>query len=109
MVPATVMDALRSYSWPGNVRELKNVVERAVILSDGNQLRLDPGSLGSVGVRSGGHQEDNLNALQRSHIRRVLKDCGWRINGSGNAAERLGIHPNTLRHRMKKLRISRPG
>jgi len=38
----------------------------------------------------------------------VLQRCNWRINGAGNAAERLGIHPNTLRFRMKKLGVAGP-
>jgi transcriptional regulator with GAF, ATPase, and Fis domain len=38
----------------------------------------------------------------------VLERCGWRVNGEGNAAEVLGLHPNTLRFRMKKLGITRP-
>jgi transcriptional regulator with GAF, ATPase, and Fis domain len=41
--------------------------------------------------------------VQRCHIERVLRECGGRINGAGNAAVRLGIHPNTLRYRIKKL------
>jgi transcriptional regulator with GAF, ATPase, and Fis domain len=45
--------------------------------------------------------------VERAHIQGVLRDCGWRINGMGNAAERLGLHPNTLRFRMKKLGIVR--
>jgi transcriptional regulator with GAF, ATPase, and Fis domain len=46
-------------------------------------------------------------SVERAHIEGVLRDCGWRINGLGNAAERLGLHPNTLRFRMKKLGIVR--
>ena len=42
------------------------------------------------------------------HIEAVLQRCGWRINGRGNAAERLGVHPNTLRFRMKKLGVAGP-
>jgi len=45
--------------------------------------------------------------VQRAHIEAVLERCGWRINGPGNAAERLGLHPNTLRFRMKKLGVAR--
>jgi formate hydrogenlyase transcriptional activator len=48
-----------------------------------------------------------LSAVERTHIQEVLRACGWRINGAGNAAERLGLHPNTLRFRMKKLGIVR--
>ena len=51
---------------------------------------------------------DNLDAVQRAHIESVLERCGWRINGTGNTAERLGIHPNTLRFRMKKLGVMCP-
>jgi transcriptional regulator with GAF, ATPase, and Fis domain len=46
--------------------------------------------------------------VQRAHIEAVLERCGWRINGPGNAAERLGLHPNTLRFRMKKLGVVCP-
>ena len=49
-----------------------------------------------------------LDDVQRAHIESVLSRCGWKINGKGNAAERLGVHPNTLRFRLKKLNLSRP-
>jgi formate hydrogenlyase transcriptional activator len=107
-VSARVMEALRAYPWPGNVRELKNVIERAVILSPSTELFLDPGSLGPGIEMATTANEDNLDAVQRMHIRRVLEECRWRINGPDNAAERLGLHPNTLRHRLKKLGIARP-
>jgi transcriptional regulator with GAF, ATPase, and Fis domain len=51
---------------------------------------------------------DNLDAVQRLHIERVLRECAGRINGAGNAAERLGLHPNTLRFRIKKLGAAMP-
>jgi transcriptional regulator with GAF, ATPase, and Fis domain len=51
---------------------------------------------------------DSLAGVQRAHIERVLRDCGGRINGTGNAADRLGVHPNTLRFRMKKLGVLMP-
>jgi formate hydrogenlyase transcriptional activator len=107
-VPQSVMDALQRYSWPGNVRELENIVERAMIASSGDTLQLDD-PLG-FHARSTTQSElsDNLNAVQRAHIEAVLRQCSWRINGVGNAAERLGIHPNTLRFRMKKLGVVCP-
>jgi transcriptional regulator with GAF, ATPase, and Fis domain len=49
-----------------------------------------------------------LDDVERDHIRGVLERCGWRVNGAGNAADVLGLHPNTLRFRMKKLGITRP-
>src|SRR5688572_18579899 len=107
-VPQALMESLQAYSWPGNVRELENIVERAMIASDGDTLQLDaPLTLSSRG-RVQAEASDNLDAIQRAHIEAVLERCGWRINGTGNTAERLGIHPNTLRFRMKKLGVVCP-
>jgi len=106
-IPAPVFHTLAQHSWPGNVRELENVVERAMIHSTGDTLVLDspPGlSIGLLSTDGGG----TLEAAERRHIEHALRRCGWRINGVGNAAERLGLHPNTLRFRMKKLGIRRP-
>jgi formate hydrogenlyase transcriptional activator len=107
-VPQSLMDALQRYSWPGNVRELENVVERAMIASEGDTLQLDAPLALSPRNRALGEVTDNLDAVQRAHIESVLEQCGWRINGKGNTAERLGIHPNTLRFRMKKLGVVPP-
>jgi formate hydrogenlyase transcriptional activator len=107
-VPQTLMDSLQRYAWPGNVRELENVVERAMIASDGNTLQLDAPLSFSPPTRAQSEASDNLDAVQRAHIESVLERCGWRINGTGNTAERLGIHPNTLRFRMKKLGVVSP-
>ena len=110
-VPQALMDALQRYSWPGNVRELENVVERAMIASSGDVLQLDaPLSFSPFCPRSTPQAEasENLDAVQRAHIESVLERCGWRINGVGNTAERLGIHPNTLRFRMRKLGVVFP-
>ena len=110
-VPQSVMDALQRYAWPGNVRELENVVERAMISSSGDTLHLDepsPVSLAGITRSSRAAASDNLDSVQCAHIEAVLEKCGWRINGTGNAAERLGVHPNTLRFRMKKLGVVCP-
>ena len=108
-VPAAVMQALQQYDWPGNVRELSNIVERAMIGSPDGTLQLDalPAPImhgGSASAEAG----DSLDAIQRSHIERVLRECGGRINGPGRAAMRLGVHPNTLRYRIKKLGVVIP-
>jgi len=103
-IPAEVMDVLQRHDWPGNVRELENVIERALICSGEGTLRLDD-PLRSTAHRVPTECGDNLDSLQRIHIERVLRECGGRINGSGNAAERLGLHPNTLRFRIKKLGV----
>ncbi len=107
-IPKLVMDALQNHAWPGNVRELENVVTRAMIASSGDTLQLDePVRFNRPGPTQTG-APDNLDAVQRMHIETVLERCGWRINGPGNAAERLGVHPNTLRFRMKKLGVIGP-
>ncbi|NQT13920.1 MAG: sigma 54-interacting transcriptional regulator, partial [Planctomycetes bacterium] len=104
-IPRKVMDALVEYDWPGNVRELENVVERAMILSPGSTLLLSEPLAG----RHGGEAPScNLEAIDRAHIVRVLEDCDWKIKGTNNAADRLGLKPSTLRYRMKKLGIRRP-
>jgi formate hydrogenlyase transcriptional activator len=107
-VPQSLMDSLQQYEWPGNVRELENVVERAMIASSGDTLQLDAPLVLSARSRSLAETPDSLDAVQRAHIENVLFRCGWRINGKGNTAERLGIHPNTLRFRMKKLGVVSP-
>jgi transcriptional regulator with GAF, ATPase, and Fis domain len=105
-VPPDVMSALQRYSWPGNVRELENVIERALIHSSGDTLRLLDDLIEPAAIPSPA-EAATLSAVERKHIEEVLRECDWRINGVGNAAERLGLHPNTLRFRMKKLGIVR--
>jgi formate hydrogenlyase transcriptional activator len=107
-VPLAVMQTLQEYVWPGNVRELENVVERAMIASNGDTLQLDDTLAFSRRATSVAATADSLDAVQRAHIEAVLQECGWKINGTRNAAERLGIHPNTLRFRMKKLGVVCP-
>jgi transcriptional regulator with GAF, ATPase, and Fis domain len=102
IVPDDVIAALQARAWPGNVRELENVIERALIHSTDHVLRLSEEDVdGTV------HVPETLLSVQRARIEEVLERCNWRINGRGNAAERLGLHPNTLRFRIKKLGIER--
>jgi len=107
-VPKRSMEALMAYAWPGNVRELENVIERALILSTGSTLRLEEALGAAARGATGRPSLDRLDHVEGAHIRRVLADCGWKIDGKGHAAEKLGLHPNTLRSRMQKLGISRP-
>jgi len=105
-IPEAAMSSLSRYPWPGNVRELGNVLERALILSKGPELRIDEAFAGAARVKAAGL---GLAEMEREHIVRVLERCHWKINGRGNAAEVLGLHPNTLRARLTKLLIARPG
>jgi transcriptional regulator with GAF, ATPase, and Fis domain len=107
-VPAAVMHALQRHDWPGNIRELENVIERAMIRSTDGTLQLDDPLRTETTVRPSRDCGDTLDAVQRLHIEKVLRECGGRINGAGNAAVRLGIHPNTLRFRIKKLGVVIP-
>jgi formate hydrogenlyase transcriptional activator len=98
---------LMAYPWPGNVRELENVLERAVILATGPMLDVDPDVLGlpaSELVQTSG----SLEEIERSYILNVLRRTHWVIEGHQGAAAILGLHPNTLRSRLKKLGLSRP-
>jgi formate hydrogenlyase transcriptional activator len=98
------MAALQQYEWPGNLRELRNVVERAMITSQGSRLTIrTPETLVAASQRS-----QRLVDVEREHMRRVLEAANWRIRGSDGAAERLGVKPTTLETRMAKLGLKRP-
>jgi formate hydrogenlyase transcriptional activator len=120
------IDALTQYDWPGNIRELQNVIERAVVLSQGPILRLgrdllpfsndDPEPANEVGDGISSDKpksEGDLNAhlslqqVEKRHILEVLARTEGVIEGSRGAAKLLGLHPNTLRSRMKRLGIGR--
>ncbi|HXW05589.1 MAG TPA: sigma-54-dependent Fis family transcriptional regulator [Vicinamibacterales bacterium] len=108
-VPREIMTGLMKYSWPGNVRELQNVVERALIHSRGDTLVLDPlTSRRAREAASAAPRDTTLAEVERQHMAHVLEACGWKINGAGNAAARLDLHPNTLRFRMRKAGLTRP-
>ena len=107
-IPSTLMDRFKEYPWPGTVRELENVIERALILSPGPILQVEE-LLGSDAETPVTSSESALLAeVERAHIEKVLSECAWKVKGHGNAAERLGLNPSTLRTRMKKLGIARP-
>ena len=109
---------LNNYDWPGNIRELKNVIERAVILSQGKVLRLDlamadilrpsrqrsnkPDRAG-VGIMT----ETELIALQRENMLAALSLSDGRVSGAEGAAKLLGLKPSTFTDRMKKFGIGR--
>ena len=102
------IDDLVAYDWPGNVRELENLVERAMILCQGEQLTFEGLATTKqfvAGVALPDEEPLGLDVIVARHIRRVLGLTGGKIHGPGGAGELLGMNPNTLRHRMKKLGI----
>jgi DNA-binding NtrC family response regulator len=105
--PAFVERA-RAYDWPGNIRELENVVERALIMwrggpLDASELLALPADAAPAAPTGGG----TLEELERAHIRRVLEEARWRIEGDDGAARKLGLNPSTLRGRMRRLGLRR--
>ncbi|HYM07717.1 MAG TPA: sigma 54-interacting transcriptional regulator [Terriglobales bacterium] len=106
-IPDDVMRVLTRWDWPGNIRELENFIERAVILTKGPVLRPPLGEL-VVAEKSNGHPEDvSLEATEREHILRVLRETKGKIGGEDGAAARLGLIRTTLNSKMKKLGIER--
>jgi transcriptional regulator with GAF, ATPase, and Fis domain len=104
-VDAASVEALIAYGWPGNVRELRNVVERAMIMTNGPSLRIAAPRIDT----SEAVAPTDLTAVERTHILQVLHDTAWRIRGAHGAAARLGLKPTTLESRIKKLGLTRPG
>jgi formate hydrogenlyase transcriptional activator len=127
-VPADAMDALVNYSWPGNIRELENLIERAVLLSPGKELRVPLAELKQATLSvsdisdisdgsfvppsspagSASAPVATLEEAERQHILRALRQTEWRIAGPKGAAAVLGMKRTTLQARMRKLNIRRP-
>jgi len=106
-VPERVQDALERYDWPGNIRELENVIERAVILATDRTLQVDEALETRPQATAAAADRRTLDQVERDHIIRVLEQTEWRLEGNRGAAVVLGLHPNTLRSRMKKLGITK--
>jgi DNA-binding NtrC family response regulator len=107
-VSKNTLNILQNYHWPGNVRELESVIERAVIISQGNSLQvLDRFDTFSKTEEVVGQDVKGLIKLEQELILQVLQKTGWRIEGKKGAAIILGLNPSTLRFRMRKYGIQR--
>jgi len=119
-VSQETMARLMSYAWPGNIRELQNVMERAVVLSAGPTLRLDKDFVPVVASESSREPTEipaqegqppsglrTLEEVERSHILAALQQTQGVVDGPKGAARILNLHPNTLRHRMRKASSAR--
>ena len=114
-------EMLERYEWPGNIRELQNVIERALILSNDNHLRLElampdadteqatPRTTPETSPPSGSFlTAAELSESERINLIAALEHAQWRVSGAGGAAELLGLKPTTLAYRMKTLGIEKP-
>src|SRR6266481_218306 len=130
-VQKETMDLLMAYPWPGNIRELQNIIERAVVLSTGPALSVDPAFLPKTSAsddlrrtpsvvhpaadshvmenraRSAETSFPSLEQMERNHILAALDRTAGVIDGPKGAAKILNLHANTLRSKMTKLGIDR--
>ena len=108
-IPGHVIEALRLYDWPGNIRELQNVIERAVLFTQGRLLNPPLSGLKAVVPTKSIEAADTLAQVERAHIKETLQKTSWVIGGREGAAAKLGLPRTTLMYRMRKLGISRDG
>ncbi len=106
-IPKKTMDVLMGWEWPGNVRELENFVERSVILTQGSVL-VSPLSemtpLSAMEEEKG--VDETLEATEREHILRALRESHGQIGGPRGAAKRLGLKRTTLQSKLKHFGIN---
>jgi formate hydrogenlyase transcriptional activator len=102
-IPAEAMEALVLYPWPGNIRELQNFIERAVILTQGDVLRLP--ALPSIAAMP--NEPVTLEEAERDHILNALRETNWVVGGARGAAARLGVKRTTLISKMRKRGLSK--
>ncbi|MGI9206305.1 MAG: sigma 54-interacting transcriptional regulator [Woeseiaceae bacterium] len=117
-ITQTQLASLRKHEWPGNIRELKNVIERAVISSPGNRLRLDlavPGMATTLDAEQALTTADadgfltvaELKEFEKANLKAALENANWKTWGPGGAAELLGMKPSTLAYQMKSFGIEK--
>jgi formate hydrogenlyase transcriptional activator len=105
-IPDKVMQALIRWKWPGNIRELENFIERAVILSNGPELKAPISEL-NMEEDVTAQKDSNLDDVERQHILSVLRETKGLIGSPNGAAVRLGLKRTTLNSKLKKFGITR--
>jgi formate hydrogenlyase transcriptional activator len=106
------LERLLEYSWPGNVRELQSLIDRAVILSTGDTVEIDKAYFPKTSLPleppASEAMPTTLHQLEHEHIIAILNRTGWRIYGPQGAAAQLGLNPETLRSKIRKLGLKKP-
>ena len=105
-IPKKAMDALTNSPWKGNIRELENFIERAVILSQGDELKVTISELKSASTHAAA-PGTTFQQAERNTIVDALKVTSGQISGKGGAAERLGLKRTTLQNKMRRLGITK--
>lgn len=105
-ISGKTLELLQSYPWPGNIRELQNVIERAVIVSDGERLAVDPRWMAGRSAQSPSSKLPLGDALvarerERAMIEAALGETRGRVSGPSGAAARLGIPRSTLESKIR--------
>jgi DNA-binding NtrC family response regulator len=109
-VSASAMDRLTTHSWPGNVRELRNAIERAMLLSEGDELTTEHFAIGGAAGHSTNTVElpvdgVDLDQWERSFVQQALERSGW---NQTKAAALLGLNRDQIRYRIEKFKLERP-
>jgi len=106
-IEPAILARLQAYDWPGNVRELENIIERAIILSEGTTLQLDEAFDLNISIDDPQTGSKTIKDVELEMMRSALESCEWVIEGQSGAAKVLGIPPSTLRERIKKNGLCR--
>lgn len=108
-IPPAKMSQLTGYHWPGNVRELKHLMERAVILYDGDEIQFTGFDAGQTPANTSSDMPMvSLEEFEKNYIEQVLNSVCWKLSGPNSASAILKLKPTTLLYRMKKLGIKKP-
>ena len=108
-IPTSVLEAITNSDWPGNIRELQNVLERSVILTNGNVLQVPMTELTgkAIPITLNGKSPAEPHNAERASILKALEEARGQVGGPDGAAARLGLKRTTLQSRMRKFNIAR--
>lgn len=104
------LQQITNYDWPGNIRELEHLIQRTLLLTEGNTIKsieFSPSTKMHAQQSSDSFSIKTIMENERDYILYILKKCNGKISGAGGAAEILDIHPSTLNSKIKKLEIKR--